>query len=291
VTPAEFEERAYEAPLYDQLQGDDPRLFNPGQVLENKLGFDRGLFIAQKALWKLLGRKAPPGGAFLANYNWPGKNAPQKEKFPPYRLNLFLQAKRPHYCQRKPRVLRSITSVDAPLWAFPIKYDQQRLLERLAERTKRSCHVAYAAGAFHTYSSLFTHTLGRTIVKNSTFPSAQVLAGHEFWYYQKPGAEGIANPEPDNIREQPLFRRLFEAATKSNINESNGLDWMESLATATIDSARNSEGSYSRIRDQFFQDLRTLDSLRFRYDLEPSLQAYVQVQLFATRFPTRLAGL
>jgi len=27
----------------------------PGQVLENKVGFDRGLFVSQMALWQALG--------------------------------------------------------------------------------------------------------------------------------------------------------------------------------------------------------------------------------------------
>jgi len=43
VIPAEFEEKSYEAPLYNQLERGQNRLFVPGQVLENTLGFDAQL--------------------------------------------------------------------------------------------------------------------------------------------------------------------------------------------------------------------------------------------------------
>ena len=134
--------------------------------------------------------------------------------------------------------------------------------------------------AFHTYSSLFTHTEEGTIVKNSTFPPVTVLAGHDCWYYQKPGAEGVANPNPEDIRELPLLVRVLEAARQSNINEGNNLEWLESLATATIESARFAEHG-----GQFSDDLRALEILgRTRYPLQPTLKAYVQVQLFTIRF-------
>jgi hypothetical protein len=43
MNPADFEEKEYEAPLYQQLERGDPRIWAPGQVLEHYLGFDRGL--------------------------------------------------------------------------------------------------------------------------------------------------------------------------------------------------------------------------------------------------------
>lgn len=283
MIPAEFEERAYEAPLCSQLQREDPRLFNPGQVLENSLGFDRGLFVAQKAIWKILGLKGALRGAVLSDFHWPGKHRLQ-EQLPQFRLNLFLQAKRPYYCHRKPRSLREMPSVAAPLWAFRIKRDQQRLLEDLADKTKGSSHVAYAAGTFHTYSALFAHTERETIVKNSTFPSVAALKDHDCWYYQKPGAEGVANPNPEFIQEPPLLPRLLQAATPSVVNEGHNLGWMERLADAVTESARFSEGSYAARSTQFFRDLQTLESVAPRFQLQPGIRSYVQIQLFATRF-------
>lgn len=279
MTPSEFEERAYEAPLYNQLERKNSDVFTPGQVLENLLGFDRGVFFAQDAIWKTLGYKRPPLGAALAYYDWPFPFAGLQ--LPRFRLNLFLQAKRPFYYSRKPRSLRSIDSVDAPLWAFRVTEHQQLLLEALAEKTGNRAHVAYASAAFHTYAALFGHTRERTIVENSTFPSVVALAGHEAWYYQRAGAEGTANPNPENIREQPLLDRVRAIARQTEIDESRNLAWLNSLAVRVIDSVRTSEGALSA---QYFDDLHTLDRLADSYDLLPSLRAYAQISLFTIRF-------
>ena len=69
-------------------------------------------------------------------------------------------------------------------------------MKTLSDRTRGRAHVAYAGAAFHTNLALFTHTRCRTIVQNSTFPPVDVLAGHDAWYYQVPGAQGAANPDP-----------------------------------------------------------------------------------------------
>lgn len=47
MKPAEFEERAYEAPLYNQLERGERNIFTPGLVLQGDIGFDRGIDIAE----------------------------------------------------------------------------------------------------------------------------------------------------------------------------------------------------------------------------------------------------
>lgn len=90
----------------------------------------------------------------------------------------------------------------------------------------------------------------------------------------------MANPNPEDIREQSLLVRVLEAARRSDINESNDLEWLEPLADATIESARLSEDGR-----QFFDDLLVLEDLSpTRYPLQPTLKAYVQVQRFTIRF-------
>ena len=129
MTPAEFEEKSYEAPLYNQLERGQRDVFTPGQVLESPLGFDRGLFLTQAALWETLGFDSPLRGAALAYYHWPPRWGPPdpRKQLPRFRLNLFLQAKRPVYYKRKPRALGTISTISAPLWAFRITEHQQRL--------------------------------------------------------------------------------------------------------------------------------------------------------------------
>jgi hypothetical protein len=286
MTPAEFEERSYEAPLYNQLERGHRDIFTPGQVLESQLGFDRGLFLAQAALWETLGYDAPLRGAALGYYDWPfGWGPPRpRAQLPRFRLNLFLQAKRPVFYKRKPRSLRSISTIEGPLWAFRVTDHQQRLLQVLSDRTRGRAHVAYASAAFHTNSALFTHTKRRTIVQNSTFPSVDILAGHEAWYYREPGAKGAANPDPESLEEAPLLERIRALARESETDAGGNLAWLDALATRVIESASVTEGAVSAVDAQFFDDLHTLDRLAETYDLRPSLRAFVQVTLFTIRY-------
>jgi hypothetical protein len=286
VSIAEFEEKSYEGPLYNQLERGNPVTFTPGQVLENTLGFDRGLFLAQSALWQTIGYISPPVGAALAYYNWPFGFGPARPRsqLPRFRLNLFIQAKRPVYHRRKPRPLRMCTALNAPLWSFRLEPHQQRLLQTLADTLKVRAHVSYAAAAFHTNSALFTHTQRRTIVQNSTFPSAQRLSRHEAWYYQGPGAQGVANPDPERIEEEPLMERLLRLAHEAEPYEARDISWLDLTARAVTKALDDAAGAADGTTASFFNDLQTLERLADAYELSPSLRSYAQVALFAERF-------
>ena len=283
---AEFEEKSYEAPLYNQLERGNPTIFSPGQVLESKLGFDRGLFLAQEALWEILGYKSPLKGAALAYYDWPRGYGPVQpnSQLPRFRLNLFLQAKRPVYHERKPRSLRSIKELSAPLWSFRITPHQQRLLETLADTMHGRAHVAYAAAAFHTNSALFTHTKRRTVVQSSTFPSAKTLSGHSAWYYRVPGAQGAANPDPEIIEEPPLLDRLLRIARESEPYEAGDFGWLDLTARSVIAAVAEANQDSDGVTAHFFDDLQTLERIAGRYALESALHSYAQLNLFTERF-------
>lgn len=283
---AEFEEKSYEAPLYNQLERGNADVFTPGQVLESTLGFDRGLFLTHAAFWQTLGYKTPLSGAALAYYDWPLPFGPLRPsaQLPRFKLNLFLQAKRPAYYQRTPRSLRTIPSMRAPMWSFRLTGHQQKLLQVLAEKTRGRAHVAYAAPAFHTNSALFTCTKRRTIVQNSTFPSVSVLTGHEAWYYRTPGAQGVANPNPESFEEPALLERIRGLSRESETYERGDIRWLDLLARNVIESASAAEGAGEGIAVHFFDELHTLERLSETYGLPRSLLAYAQINLFALRF-------
>jgi hypothetical protein len=203
VIPAEFEEKTYEWPLYNQLERAQSFVYTPGQVLESTVGFDAGMYATSMVLWQTLGYSSRPPGTVLGNITWPVDFGPRnpKTEFPDVRLNLFLQAKRPVYYKRRPRALKALNGVGEPLWAFKITDHQQKLLEVLATTTQGTAHVAYASAVFHTNAALFAHMKQGTIVENSTFPSVTSLKGHDAWYYWSPGAAGAANPDPESIEE------------------------------------------------------------------------------------------
>jgi hypothetical protein len=286
VVTAEFEEKSYEGPLYNQLERANADLFTPGQVLENTVGFDRGLFVAQLALWQTLGYKNPLKGAALAYYDWPygwGPPSPRTQ-LPRFRLNLFLQAKRPSYYTRRPRSLRGITTISAPLWGFKVTEDQQRVLEVLAEKIEGRAHVAYASAAFHTNAALFSHTKLRTVVQNSTFPSVAALSGHEAWYYRMPGAQGAANPNPESIEESPLLQRVQALAHDAGALEPGNLTWLDTLARQVIEAAGSAERTLDGTAAHFFDDLQTLERLTEQNDVPATMRAFAQINLFTIRF-------
>jgi hypothetical protein len=284
VIPAEFEEKSYEAPLYNQLERGQNRLFVPGQVLENAIGFDAGLFVARQAVWETLGYRTPLTGAALGYYDWPYAWRLQHPglTLPRFRLNLFLQAKRPLFYARRPRSLQRI-SMSGPLWSFQVTRHQQRRLETLADTLRRRAHVSYAAAAFHTYNDLFRHTKCRTIVQNSTFPSVEKLKGHDAWYYGTPGAQGAANPNAESIEEPDLLSRLREEAEAGITYEPGDLSWLDDTAKGVTEAASAGQIEPDGFAAHFFDDLQTLDRLMERFRVQPGLRAFAQISLFTAR--------
>ena len=212
-----------------------------------------------------------------------GPSEPTKQ-LPRFRLNLFLQAKRPTYYERRPGSLRTIAGMSGPLWAFRVTDHQQRLLEVLAEKTQGKAHVAYASAVFHTNSDLFSHTKRRTIVQNSTFPSVDLLSGHEAWYYRQPGAQGAANPNPEGLEQPPLLERVRTLAREAGALEGGDLSWLDTLARLVIESAGVEERNISGTTAHFFDDLQTLDRIAEQNRLPATMLAFAQINLFTIRF-------
>jgi len=209
MKPAEFEEREYEASLYNQLATGDRRVWSPGQVFEAHVGFDHALFTTDVWLFRLHGYRSYLPGTVLARYLWPQlwfrRRTPRA--LPTFRLNLFIQAKRPLWGRRAPASVRA-KGLGHLFWRFDIDGEQQAALGKVAAKLKGRALVVYAAPAFHQHSALWLHTCRGTIVPNSTFPSVVVLGGHEAWYYTEPGARGVANPDPTAMDEPSLSDRM-----------------------------------------------------------------------------------
>ena len=53
--PSEFEEKEYEAPLYNQLECGTRLVWSPGQVFEEYIGVDRAIFLRDPVLWRHFG--------------------------------------------------------------------------------------------------------------------------------------------------------------------------------------------------------------------------------------------
>lgn len=296
MKPAEFEEKEYEGPLYHQLCGDG-RVWSPGQVLEKHVGFDHALFSTYDTMgliWDFHGLSTHRPGMALSRYAWYRRFLPKRTSTAPnFRLNLFIQAKRPNWGTRPPTAMKRHGLTNGPYWKFSIDADQQAVLERLSMKAGSKALIVYAAAAFHEKRHLYLHTRRGTVPHNSTFPPARLLAGHRHWYYQKPGAVGVASSTPTEIFEKPIFEQIQNAidGIRTSREAEQGSSWIQNLSTVANDISavlENEELAESRERAEYFSAVRTLRQVREWAAEGESIHAwtvpFVEIAIFASVF-------
>lgn len=285
MKPADFEERAYEGPLYNQLERGDRRVWTPGQVFEHHVGVDHGLFFEEDWLFQIHGHLSHLSGAALSRYSWPRRwfGRHHQRRLPNFRLNLFIQAKRPYFGKRLPAHVRE-RGVASPFWCFWIEDEQQRVLEQLASRLQNRALVVYAAAAFHRYDDLYRHTRKGTIAEHSTFPSAECLRGHEAWYYDEPGAVGVANPEPTFIEEPALAVRIAELAALPAQQDAGWRQSLKDLSGMIREALSTDELSETARRAAFFDTVRLIERDTENLPEAQASAAYLTVLAFCEAY-------
>jgi len=206
---AEFEEKEYEIPLNTQLLLGNSNLWTPGQVFEGNFGIDAAIEVLRSDFWEIVGMQYPLEGVILSHfkfgYVW--RKVDKTRPLPTFKLNLFLQTKRPEGLRRRSDILRR-KGIQTPYWRFSIKQHQQKLLSRLKAKLKNRAFVAYGCSAFHTYEDLYHHTENNSLVNNSTFVKVDKLDNHSKWIYDRAGSIGIAMSEPERIEDNYLFDEI-----------------------------------------------------------------------------------
>ena len=212
---AEFREKTYEAYFLAELARRTSILYAPDQLDEAFLGFDGAFFLpvaelrpwlpyTRRRRWELLaGFPVSAIDHFADELN---------DRLPPFRFNLFVQYKRPHYMMRA-------SAAEWPSWSRPYyRYDttphQQELLERVALSAGRRAATVYAAPAFWTSKSLFEFAKTNSIDASSNIVSVGLLNGHGRFSFSDSGNFGIAHSEPVNI-ESPAFERILAEGLES----------------------------------------------------------------------------
>lgn len=284
---AEFEEKEYEGPLYNQLEQGSPFIWPPGQVLEHIVGFDRAMMTDNPRFWKLIAKQMPHG-IMLDPMWWPefgplGRR--RARQLPTFRFNLFIQAKRSKICRRLPRHIKK-TGMAAPGWCFEIDTDQQSALDHVASHLGANAAIVYAAPAFHTLFELYGHTASGSIIEHSTFPDVGRLSGHERWFYNQPGGNGVPNPDASFSEGPSLFARIEAMRESLSVGETNDrYGGLSKLAESITTSLRN-EALVANPRVALFrQELQFIDEeLRSAGDNREVVRAFLQVGTFADHF-------
>lgn len=205
---AEFEESEYRGPLFNQL-GTNQFVWEPGQVFEQYIGVDYALLCTHPLICKICSWSGPAAGVQLFRYNfdyiWLRRRG--RKSLPPFRLNMFIQAKRPAYGRYAPKALK-LLGLGSPYWRFEVTPHQQVALETLSNQLGARAIVVYASPLFHKSVDLYRHTTNRTVVDNSTFPDATALTTHQAWNYSTSGATGVANVDPAQVDGPGLLQRI-----------------------------------------------------------------------------------
>ncbi len=102
MRPAQFEEKDFEGPLYNQLLFGGHRLATPGQVFEGRYGIDAALEALHPLFWDVFGYRNIPKGCCLDDFNWGfiWRRLGRKRPLPNFSTNLLIQSKRPDVLAR-----------------------------------------------------------------------------------------------------------------------------------------------------------------------------------------------
>jgi hypothetical protein len=284
---AEFEEAEYRGPLFNQLDSSN-LVWEPGQVFEHHIGIDRALWTANAYLLALHGHTATLAGVALSRYDldyiWQSRN--RRKKLPSFRLNLFVQAKRPLYGRYAPKTLKE-HGLKSPYWRFEVTPHQQLALERLHTILKGRAIVCYACPAFHKEALLHKWTVEPLMVEHSTFPDVSQLNGHEAWNFSEPGTIGVANTEPVQHAAPPLLQRLQEFVERSEVRDSNLIEQLQYLRNAVSTTVNSDSTEYSFQRARFAEGVREIDRIADEFELHDNRSefvAFATVRLFTTLY-------
>lgn len=280
---ANFEEKTFECAYNIELAmgvGGNPRVFSPGQVLENLLGFDSASAPGSAhVIWQVL-RVPRPDGVSLVPSHWPPSptGAISSEQLPHKPISLMLQFKRPEYL-KGPRSRQRALWHGQPYYRFEREQKQHAVLRRLERTLASEAIVRYAAPAFHTLAALESAQIARTVIAQSGHVAPAVLGSHKVWTYQSAGVYGLPNPNGHELPFQTLEQLLIRVPT-AEVQQSDALvpyDGLEIHLAAVAGACRDRN---PRLRHAINDWSRQLEHSDARLDRSSALIDYATIHTF-----------
>jgi len=241
MEPAEFEEKEFEGPLYNELLLGSRRFATPGQVFENAFGIDAALEAQHPIFWDRFGYRDIPDGISLNHYRWGWvwRRHGGYRELPSFPVNLLIQSKRPDFLHGR-RGDFADRGIAGHYWRFFTREHQQEMLERLVQQLRHRALVVYASPAFHTVRELYQHTEAGTVSDHTSYVSPDRLANHSSWNYDTPGTTGIAASEPEFVKEQALEQRLEALGDQTGETDPlTDLEFFDDAVSATVRDAED----------------------------------------------------
>ena len=193
-----------------QLLLSSNNLWSPGQVFEKIFGIDSAILATEISFWRLFGYTTIPTGTVLGNYrwNWLWRTITRSvRKFPSFKVNLLIQAKRPSYRYGINADYAKL-GIKKDYWQFKLTLHQQKILEHLERKLGSNAFVVYACGAFHKFSDLDNYISSGQLAANSTFVKPSKLNGHSKWVYDRPGTVGLACSKIEKQYDEDFLTQL-----------------------------------------------------------------------------------
>lgn len=283
---SDFEESEYRGPLFNQLLRGNNLLWEPGQVFEQYIGIDYAALVDHELFWRIRGHHPRVGvvlGAMPFGYIW--KKRKKDKILPPFKLNVFIQAKRSNCAPITPKKARD-KGLSSNCWFFNVESHQQEALHRFSTQIGGQGIVCYAAPAFDKQLELYKNIENRTMVQSSTFPAAGKLNGHGRWYYDRAGRFGVANPDFERVEIAPIeeqISRLIELSI--DIPEGSVSENLRTLVQAIDRSIEASSEVGSR--DTFFSYLAQVledEAVDLLDEADETLRSYLRVRAFCIAY-------
>lgn len=198
---SEFKEKTFETYFVGELRLLTNIIYAPDQCDESLLGFDAAAYVP----WEFL----PPFLPYMRLRRWPhmiGMSAADidelgkelNNRLPAFKLNLFIQFKRPEYLVRANATEWSFWNRE--YFRYSLDTKQHALLKKIDTQSLGRAAVVYAVPAFYKSKDLFQHQLDNAIITNSNVLSAALLDGHSKCTFIEAGNRGIGHSQPSEIR-------------------------------------------------------------------------------------------
>jgi len=208
---AEFKEKTFETAFVGELRLLTKVIYAPDQCDEALLGFDASAF----APWELL----PPILPYMRYRRWSrlvGISSDEIREFgeelnsrlPKFRLNLFVQFKRPEFLTRSSASEWSYW--ERKYFRYTVGEQQQQLLRKIVDVGAGRAAAVYAVPAFYKSDELFTHQLNDAIIDNTNILNAALLSGHSKCTFVEAGNFGVGHSDPEEIR-SPSLREIVQS--------------------------------------------------------------------------------
>lgn len=205
----EISEKTYETSFMGELRTKTNLIYAPSQTDENHLGFDASLFLNNDdCYWdfyylrhsrhhKLLGISADELSGIGKELN---------RRMPDFKLNLFLQFKKPKYLYKNNAKERKYWNQS--YYRYPIEQHQQTLLNKINQISQGRAIALYAAPAYFDAEAHFKFLEANIIIQNSNITNATHLNGHSKCSYIKAGNISKGHSEPEDIESQTIDQIL-----------------------------------------------------------------------------------